>query len=299
MYKADDLTEETEEIILTRARNDVERALHSAELARNRHERSTGVELPRAADQQKVTLQQALLNWEKSRITLPSNQVRQKLELERTQLERKKAEDKLAELKRDRELMTIAAPVSGIVHYGRSQNGKWVTAGAVGQKLRPGGQIMPHETLFTIVADGTWVVRATVAEKDLAAVQPGAAGRAKLTAFPKVRLPVKVRDVANAPNSDGSFDSSLDLLAPSDKLIAGMSCEVKLTTYFNPDAVTVPTAAVFREELDEEKEFVYVQGADGKPEKRPVVTGHTKGDMTEIVSGLSASDKIFPQKPAL
>lgn len=301
MYKADDLTEETEEIILKRARNDVDRAQFSTELARNRHERTTTVDLPRGAEQQKYTLQQAVITWEKSRLTLPALQQRQKLELEKMQLEHKKSEDKLAELKRDGEMLTIAAPVDGVVYYGRSQNGKWVGAGMMAQKFRPGGQVAPYETLFTIVSEGPWVVRSSVSERDLATARPGMAGRAKLAAYPKNRFAVKVRDVASVPGGDGSFDMTLDVAGPLlQPLIAGMSCEVKLGVYFNADTITVPTKAVFSEEPDDEKQFVYLVSADGtgKPEKRAVVTGQSKGDMTEIVSGLSGGDKVLLQKPA-
>src|SRR6185503_13684977 len=70
MYKADDLTEETEEIILKRAKNDVDRSQFLTEQARLRHERSTTLDIPRNAEQQAHTLRQALLTWEKSRLTL-------------------------------------------------------------------------------------------------------------------------------------------------------------------------------------------------------------------------------------
>lgn len=299
MYKADDLTEETEEIILKRARNDVERAQHSAEQARIRHNRTVNLDLPRTAEQQKHAWQQAIVAWEKARLALSAQQMRQKLELDKLQQDHKKSEEKLAELKRDRELLTITAPADGIVFYGRSQNGKWATAASVAQKLRPGGQVMPYEILFTIVSEGPWTVRATASERDAVSVRPGTAGQLKLTAHPKLRLPVKVREVGSVPNPEGSYDVALDITAPSDQpLVAGMSGAVKLTTYFNADTITVPSKAVFEDEMDVQKQFVYVVSGEGKPEKRSVVTGHTKDDVTEIVSGLAAGDKIFLEKPA-
>ena len=48
MYKADDLTEETEEIILKRARNDVDQAKFGLELAKSRATETLGrISLPR------------------------------------------------------------------------------------------------------------------------------------------------------------------------------------------------------------------------------------------------------------
>lgn len=298
MYKADDLTEETEEIILKRSRNDVERAKFVAEQARARHDRAMSLDLPRAAEQQKYTLQQAVLAWERSRTTLPDSVLRQKLDLEKKRVDLKKSDERLAELKHDRELMNVKAPVAGVVFYGRSQNGKWISTAALVQKFRPGGQIMPYECLFTIVADGGWIVRSAVPEKNLAAVQSGLAGRAKFAAFPKDGLAVKVKEVASVADGEGTFNVSFDLLGKTQQpLIAGMTCEIKLTTYFAANALTVPSKAVFADEVDEDQQFVFVANTQGKPDKRAVVTGHAQGEMTEITSGLSASDKVFLQKP--
>ena len=129
-----DLTEETEDIILQRAKNDVDRSEFLTEQARERHERSTKLDIPRNAEFQAHSLRQALLTWEESRLALASQLQKQKLELEKMQFDHEKAADKLAELKRDREMLTVTAPANGVVHYGRSQNGNWITASAMAQK---------------------------------------------------------------------------------------------------------------------------------------------------------------------
>ena len=298
MYKADDLTEETEEIILKRARNDLERSQYMTEQARLRHDRAVNLDLPRAADLQSHTLRQALLAFDRARLTIPAGQARQRLELEKMQADHKKSADKLAELKRDRDLLTITAPADGVLHYGRSQNGKWSSASMVAQKLRPGGQVMPHEILFTVVADSSWIVRSAVSERDVASVQPGLVGRFKPAAYPRSPIALKVRDVASVLGGDGNFDVTLELTGTTDKrLSAGMSGEVRLGVYINADAITVPTRAIFAEELDEESRYVYVSSATGKPEKRVVTIGHAKSDMTEIVSGLKPDESVLLQKP--
>jgi HlyD family secretion protein len=298
MYKADDLTEETEEIILKRARNDLERNQHFTEQARLRHERTLGLDLPRAADTQSQTLRQALLSYDRARLNIPAGRVRQKLELEKAQADHKKSADKLAELKRDRDLLTITAPAAGVVHYGRSLNGKWATASMTAQKLRPGGQIMPHEILMTIVSEGPWVVRSAVAERDVASLQPGLVGTFKPTAYPRLRIPLKVREVASVLGGDGNFEVTLELTGTAEsRLSAGMSGEIKLAVYLNADAITIPTRAIFAEELNEDSKYVYVATAAGKSDKRTVTIGQSKGDMTEIVSGLNAGESVLLQKP--
>ena len=40
----------------------------------------------------------------------------------------------------------------------------------------------------------------------------------------------------------------------------GMSCTAKLVPYVKKNALTVPASAVFTDELDDEKRFVYLVG---------------------------------------
>ena len=55
---------------------------------------------------------------------------------------------------------------------------------------------------------------------------------------------------------------------------------------------------IFTDEVDDEKQYVFVSPASGKPEKRTVITGYVKGEQTEIVSGLTGDESLLLQKPA-
>jgi HlyD family secretion protein len=71
MYKADEVTEETEEIILTRARNSVEMARFMYEIAKLSHAKSLKYELPRTDEAKKEALAQAEIAWQSARRRLP------------------------------------------------------------------------------------------------------------------------------------------------------------------------------------------------------------------------------------
>ncbi|HUE73908.1 MAG TPA: HlyD family efflux transporter periplasmic adaptor subunit, partial [Pirellulaceae bacterium] len=210
MYKADDLTEETEEIVLKRARNDVDQAKFRFELTKANHERSLRFDLPRAMEAKKDAARLASLGWEKARTTLPLALSKQKLDLEKLLLDRKKADEKLAQMKLDREQMTLQSPADGIVYFGRCVRGKWPTAAELAGRLRPGGAIQPREVVMTIVEGGSLFVRASVPEKELADVQPGTAGVAIPAAFKSSRLAVAVAQVSPIPISDGTFEARLN-----------------------------------------------------------------------------------------
>ncbi len=297
MYKADDLTEETEEIVLKRARNDVEQAKFRFEQTKASHERSLKFDLPRAMEAKKDAAKLAELGWEKSRTTLPLALSKQRLELEKLLLDRKKAEEKLADLKHDRGLMALTAPADGIVYLGRCVRGKWPTAAELSGRLRPGGAVQPREVVMTIVGDGNLFVRASVPEKDLADVQPGTAGIAVPAAFSNSRLAVAVAEISPIPISDGTFEARLNFAAkPSEPLVAGMACSVKLVPYKQAEAIAVPSKGVFTDEFDETQRYVY-RMQEGKPAKQPVKAGRPSGDKLEITEGLNAGDEILLDKP--
>lgn len=119
MYTADDLTEETEEIVLKRARNDVERSQFYLKSAELRTRRQLEQELPRQADQITETAKRAGLNLEKKRVTAPVQLEKQQLERDRQALALRRLEQKYEDLVADRALMAVPSPVDGYVYYGK------------------------------------------------------------------------------------------------------------------------------------------------------------------------------------
>ena len=89
-------------------------------------------------------------------------------------------------------------------------------------------------------------------------------------------------------------------LSPAAALIKpGMACTLKFTTYRAPDALTVPSSAVFEDEADDGAitHVVYLPAKEGKPVKRTVKLGKSSGGKTEILDGLHAGDEILTSKP--
>src|SRR5205085_6111059 len=139
----------------------------------------------------------------------------------------------------------------------------------------------------------------TVDEKDAALVSAGAAARVVPTALPESKWAAKVDKVGSVPIG-GAFEVRLALdpaAAAGDPALPGMTCAVKVTAYAKADAVVVPAVAVFSEELDEDKQYVYLAAPGHKPEKRAVVLGKRSGGKAEVVSGLAAGEEILLAKP--
>ncbi len=296
MYEADDLTEETEEIILKRQRHAVERARLGLEVRRAATDKALNVDLPRRDVSTKEAARRQALALEKARATLPMSLTKKRLEIEKAERARKKAAEKLAKTKRDRETMIVRSPVDGIVYYGRCVRGNWPS---LATSLARGTAVKAHSAVLTIVRTRPMFVRAPVPEKLLARVREGLEGKATPAAFPDARLRARVLTVTTAPVAAGKFEArlSFDDAAGAARLVPGMSCTVKLVSYIKKDALTVPAAAVFSDDFDEDRKFVYLRKKDGGHEKRFVSVGKKTDKKAEIVEGLGEGDVVLLEKP--
>jgi multidrug resistance efflux pump len=261
MYKANDLTEDTEKIILRRQRNYVERAAFSLKVAEKERDELLKLDLPRRDLALREAADKLGLALDKARATLPLTVNQKRLTLDKMKYDQAKTAERLARLKQDREAMTLKAPADGVVYYGRCVNGQWTTAAAMADKLQRGGQVQPDEILLTVVSPKKLFVRTEVEEKDFHQVKPGMAAKVVPTGLPDLKIAGKVESVSAIPITPGKFLARVAVESPGDgPVVAGMACSVKLVPYLKADALTVPASAVFADEADEDRHHVYVRG---------------------------------------
>jgi HlyD family secretion protein len=300
MYKADDLTEETEKIVLQRARDTIERDEYFVEQFEIQRSQVLNYQIPRMDVQIKEAVQRRTLAWNKDRVELPLALEKQRLDLAKLKVQFARSKERLKNLLADQELMKIKAPTDGYVYFGRCQRGKFNEITSLTESLRRGGNALPHHVLMTIVEPRPLLIHSTVSEDRLQYVRNGMDGRASPTGYPDIKLDVTVDEVGKIPVSMGSFDLqlSLDLEDQLSKVILpGMACKIKLTPYSKSDALIVPPKLVSTDPLDDEKHFVYLQTKDGKSEKHEVTTGKQNDKQMEILKGLSEGDKILLEAP--
>jgi len=265
MYKQDDLTEETEEIVLKRARFEARIARFIATMARDRHERMATLDLPRELDALRKSSDFSALDLEQAEGRLPLALARQRLSVEKSAADRREAARKLAEAKALRRLLPVTAPIDGTVYYGRFHQGRWVDADNAAQQLRPGGQFDTRQPLLTVIGPGRLAVRAGVPEKELSRVPEAAEARIVPKAFPEAAHPARVRSVSAVPVSAGRFEALVDLL----------------------------------EDQPRGRRYVLVfTGAGKEPMKRMVSVGRSNDELTELTAGLSVGEEILLEKPA-
>lgn len=297
MYKADDLTEETEEIILKRAERSVESAQFSLDSAKLRTARTLKTTIPRGEVELTESTKRESLNLAKTVITLTAGLTKAEIGFEKQRLEYAQAEERLDDLKADLTMLSaITSPIDGFVYYGRVNSGKWSGQGTHEAELQPGGVVAAKKVFMTIVSTKVVRVRTSVSEKDLFQVREGITGEGTPTAFPDAKVGLKVSSVGRIPSAPGQFDCVIDLVGDMNSPVsAGMNCKISLATYDQPNALTVPVESV---QIDASNKESYVYVVDGDDHaRRAVTTGRQHGGRFEIVNGLQAGDEVLLSKP--
>ena len=299
MYKADDITEETEQIVLKRARDSVEKAQFMVEYTKLNRDESLKYTLPRLEEIVKDASRRKSLEVDKTKVDLPLVMQRQRLEVERLRTQRDRAVERLKSLQEDRKLMKVESPADGVVYYGKCTRGRFGDATGLMESLSRNGSIQPNQVFMTVVEPRPMFIRATVSEGELHNCRPGLVAEVKPTAYPDAKLKATLDDVSDIPISPGGFNAvfAVQLKHKNKLLMPGMTCKLKLTPYVKKDAISVPSKALMTDDFDEDEHYVWLPGKDGKPQKRPVTIGKKTDKQIEILSGLAEGEKILLEAP--
>lgn len=210
----------------------------------------------------------------------------------------KEKEERLAKLQRDRERLTVRAPVDGIVLHGDMENRWWRQE----DKLAVGDKVQPHQIFMTVPDLSSFKVKVGISEADVNKVRPGLEATVRPEAMPDSVMKASVRVVSTVVtrssfwDSDGGrskFDAELDLEGNDPRLRPGMKCRVEIAVGEVQDALYVPLDAVFEKEG---RIFCYVWGPAG-PQPRDVKTGRSSADYVEILEGLAEGETVTLYDP--
>ncbi len=298
MYKADELVEPTEGIVLKRNKLHLDRARLGHKVGTVNMQQRPEQELRRNRETVAKSYADAQLAWERAQLTIPMQLEEKRLQWAKMQRDRERTLERIAELKADREAMIVRAPVDGIVYYGQCVRGQWPTAGALDGALRRGGRISGNQIFMTIVQPNGLFVRAGAPEAQLHNLKTGLPVRVTPTGFPDHKFGGSVSDVIILPPGPGQFTVKVALTGDAGPIMPGMTCTLKVTAYDEPAAVVAPASAVFTDEYDDELRYVYVVGADGESVKRVVTVGRQSGENLQILEGLQAGEQILLEAPA-
>ncbi len=291
MYAADDLVEETEEIILTRQRDAVAHAEFSLRMEQLDHDRTLKVTLPREAETLAAGESESALALTKGEANLPRQIKLQKIQLEAAKTAFTRDKESLAKLETDRKLFEIKAPAAGWFYLGSFEDGRWST-GELLKALAVGGKAPLKRSFATFIpATAKLGLSAFVDEATARSLTPELKGNACLAGREDLEIPLKLAKIANTPEPDGRYRATLEVTWPATiSITPGNTAEVSLVAYEKPDAIAVPTKAL---SFTPGGWSVEIKLADGKTERRPVKRGRANKDTSEILSGLEAGQVIL------
>jgi hypothetical protein len=303
MYEADDLTEETEEIVLKRSRTSVEFAKFNLEQTKQYCDELLQVRLPRFDVEIKESVDKAALALARAKTALAVDLVRARYDLEEQKQTRAKSLDRLSKLMTDRSLMELKAPADGIVYYGDcDDDGDWSDVASLIAKLKPHYSVSADTIVMTVIERRPLKVLADVSEDKRADFSVGESAKVAPPLENSEWLPAKLASVSAVPIAKGKFAADFSLTGSElpDWIVPGMSCKVKVVTYDKQSALTVPKKAIQTDKLDEEQKYVWlIDTKDGdatdpeaKPVRRIVKLGKTSGDDVEVLSGLKKGDVV-------
>ena len=294
MYEEDDLTEQTEEIILKRQRRAVEMAKHSLEQARLSHDQYFQFRMPRFEQSLAQQQQSSALSLQQAQLAAQVATGQKQLAMQKAERDLEQSKQKLTRMVKDRQWLVIRAAQDGVVYYGRSVDGKWPNISTLAAQLVTGGAVKPRDVLLTIVEQDIRKVVAKLPEKNLGQAKPGLQASVRPTGMPDKKLSAVVDSISAIPIADGQFRAELRLIGADQEndLVAGMTCKLMLEVYRKADALTLPKTAVGTDELDDTR-YVTMLDDEGKQERRAVEVGHTKGDLIEILAGINQGDRVL------
>jgi len=163
----------------------------------------------------------------------------------------------------------------------------------VAREATLGELVSPEDTLFTLADLSEVWLWVDLYERDLAHVGIGQRVEVRLDAWPAETFVGELAYVADQVEPDSrTVRARVDLPNPARRLKPGMFGRVELAAAGGGEAspvLAVPRTAVQRSGSES---IVFVQTAPGRFERREVVLGRISDDLAEVVSGLSAGDRV-------
>ncbi|MBC7979274.1 MAG: hypothetical protein H7Y36_01770 [Armatimonadetes bacterium] len=291
MYEADDLTENTEEIILQKQRDAVESAEFALRMETLDHRRTLEVSLPRQHISLTERRDDTALQLDKGQQDLPRSIELKRIELTglKTALERNR--ESLSKLEKDRSLFELKAPGDGVFYYGSIDSGKWTT-GELIKTLVPQGKPPVHKTLATFIPNKANLIAYAFLDQASARVLVAETqGIAILEGREDVPIPVTLKSLATTPNPDQTYTATFSAEWPeSPAMVAGQSLRIQITSYSSEKSLSLPNKAF---KFGPKGWTVEVKLADGKTEQRVVTRGRSSEESTEITAGLEAGQVVI------
>jgi HlyD family secretion protein len=177
----------------------------------------------------------------------------------------------------------LHAPFEGVIAEINGEVGEFVTPSPVGIPTPPTVDLIDASCLY---------VSAPIDEVDAPRVRAGLPARISLDAFPERVFPAHVRRVAPYVLDQERQARTVEIEAEFDEaeksgLLAGYSADVEVILAERVDVLRLPTSVILPD-----KTVLVFDDTTGTIHARALQTGIANWEFTEILSGLSAGDRV-------
>ncbi|MFS8896246.1 efflux RND transporter periplasmic adaptor subunit [Synechococcus sp. R3-13] len=284
--------------VIMAAQARVDAARSQVDLAQRELERiqalvQAGVVARSELDQRSARLEQAQADLRAAQQELERLQLGSRPEtLQQIQAQIAQAQAELAQRQSRLADTEVRAPFSGVVVQRFAEVGSFVapTTAASDATAASSSSILA-------LAQGI-EVRAEVPEAQIAQVRVGQPVEIRSLAYPDRLVQGRVKRIAPATvvvREVTVFRVFVEPEPGADFLRTGMTVSVDFIGDPQPQALTVPSVAILREESQEG--VLLLDPQSRQPVYRRVETGITQGGVTQILSGLQAGDRVFTALP--
>jgi HlyD family secretion protein len=284
--------------VIAAAQARVDAARSQVDLAQRELERiqalvQAGVVARSELDQRSARLEQAQADLRAAQQELERLQLGSRPEtLQQIQAQIAQAQAELAQRQSRLAEAEVRAPFSGVVVQRFAEVGSFVapTTAASDATAASSSSILA-------LAQGI-EVRAEVPEAQIAQVRVGQPVEIRSLAYPDRLVQGRVKRIAPATvvvREVTVFRVFVEPEPGADFLRTGMTVSVDFIGDPQPQALTVPSVAILREESQEG--VLLLDPQSRQPVYRRVETGITQGGVTQILSGLQAGDRVFTALP--
>ncbi len=276
MYGDTTLDDRTKDIVLERARRGLDLAERSFEHTKVENSLFDDYTFPDREQDVKDSARWKQQSLDHLKIRNQLTRMRWQLDIARETRDLEDKQERLDELKADRERFIIKAPIDGILTR-------------IG--VEAGDEIGMHQQLAQVHDPATAQLEGTIEAADLLVLEQGMKVSVEAPAFPGLTVPGSIRSIGlvGSPSGAGtSFPIEITLSKQDDRLRLGLACRA-IAKKTLKRVLRVPAAAVGVEDGD--RHFVRLMRGENIIEQE-VVTGQRNDGFIEIISGLKAGDRI-------
>lgn len=164
----------------------------------------------------------------------------------------------------------------------------------VAQRLVSSGQMVADlDPLADLIDPKSIYVEAAAPIEDLGKIRAGMSATVVSPIRPGITYPARVAALAPSFSPNGATAPvRVEFTGPGLIEQAGAPAQVIVTARYVPDAIVVPTVALF-EDATTRSRYVFVVGADGVAHRRAVTVGISAANLTQIVAGLMAGQTVI------